>query len=54
MSDTNTARLAYAMPSLGADMDEGSVIEWLPHARARGVLSHFTMEIDASEVQEVV
>lgn len=27
--DTDTALFPYAMPSLGADMDEGSVIEWL-------------------------
>jgi pyruvate dehydrogenase E2 component (dihydrolipoamide acetyltransferase) len=29
MSDTQTHFSDYAMPSLGADMDEGSVIEWL-------------------------
>lgn len=29
MSDTRTHLNDYAMPSLGADMDEGSIIEWL-------------------------
>ncbi len=29
MNDNDTALFSYAMPSLGADMEEGSVIEWL-------------------------
>lgn len=32
MNDSDTALFEYTMPSLGADMDEGSVIEWLVEA----------------------